>query len=294
MIKEKGLRLIKGNSAALVLTNPARPIVSPCTENLFDVLERNGARVYMCDSDKERFRRDDIIYGPLEEIAPLCDIAFVIGGDGTIIRAAKSIIDYNLPILGINAGRLGFLSDIESQDINRIEELFEKEVNVEKRTVIEVKKGRKKFIALNDCYITKSEPGKISELFVQCQGREICRYRADGIIFSTPNGSTAYSMSAGGPVLDTGMEAMIMTPVCPHSLISCSIVFAANKTLDVFAATDVVEKDMDVLCDGECVLTLGKNEMISISKSRKYISFVNLSDRAFYEVLNEKIIGRRE
>lgn len=294
MKKDNGIRLVKNSSAALVLTNPARPIVSPCTENLIDVLIRNGAKVYMCESDKDRFEMDNITYGRLDVIAPLCDIAFVIGGDGTIIRAAKSIIDYNLPILGINAGRLGFLSDIESQDINRIEELFKKEVKVERRTVIEVKKGRKKFIALNDCYITKSEPGKISELFVQCQGREICRYRADGIIFSTPNGSTAYSMSAGGPVLDTGMEAMIMTPVCPHSLISCSIVFDANKTLDVFAATDVVEKDMDVLCDGECVLTLGKNETISISKSKKYISFVNLSDRAFYEVLNEKIIGRRE
>lgn len=294
MSRTEYLKLEKGKSSALILTNSIRPGVIPCAEKLVEILSKKKISIYMCESDTERFNVEGVNYLPLEESAPKCDICFVIGGDGTILKAAKSVLRYNLPILGINAGRLGFLSDIESHDIAKVEKLFEKEIRIQKRTVLEVKKGRKTAYALNDCYVTKSEPGKISEVFVESDDREICRYRADGIVLATPNGSTAYSMSAGGPVIDTGMDAIVMTPVCPHSLISCSIVFDAGKVLTVGAATDVVEKDMDVLCDGEIKFTLGKGETITVSKAKKYVSFVNLSNRAFYEVLNEKIIGRRE
>lgn len=288
------IKLEKNNSSALIITNSIRLSVIPCVEKLVDILLSYKVTIYMCKSDSKRFKNDKIIFTNIEDAANHSDICFVIGGDGTILKAAKAILEYKIPILGINAGRLGFLSEIESHDISIISKLFENEIKVQQRTVLEVKKGNKKAYALNDCYVTKSEPGKISEVFVKCQGREICRYRADGIVLATPNGSTAYSMSAGGPVIDTDMDAIVMTPVCPHSLISCSIVFDPKKILSVGAATDIVEKDMEVLCDGEKCFSLGKGETITVEKSKRKVYFVNLSDRAFYEVLNEKFIGRRE
>ena len=116
---------------------------------------------------------------------------------------------------------------------------------------------------------------------------------ADGILLATPDGSTAYSMSAGGPVLDTTLNAIIMTPVCPHSLISRSIVFSPDKVISVGSKFSGGERKLDVVVDGEIAFCIKKNEKITVSASEKCVRFVNISGRGFYEVLNQKIIGRR-
>ena len=221
------------------------------------------------------------------------DIVFIVGGDGTILRAAKFAVKYDKPIIGINAGRLGFLSDIESESLSEIENLFKTGCPIEKRTVLEIDCGEKSALAINDVFVSKSEPGKIAELFVECNGHEVCRYRADGIVLSTPDGSTAYSMSAGGPVLDTNLNAIIMTPVCPHSLISCSVVFSPEKIITVGSSLVYGEKELDVVVDGERVFELKKDEKLTVKCSEKSVKFINLSGRGFYEILNQKIIGRR-
>ena len=138
-----------------------------------------------------------------------------------------------------------------------------------------------------------AEPGKISELFVECDNREVCRYRADGILVATSNGSTAYSMSAGGPILDTNLSALIMTPVCPHSLISCSIVFSPEKVISIGSSFNGGEKELDIVVDGEIVGKLKKDEKVNVMISEKNIRFVNITNRGFYEVLNQKILSLR-
>ena len=228
-----------------------------------------------------------------ENILPEVDIVFIVGGDGTILRAAKYAVKYDKPIIGINAGRLGFLSDIEAESLSEIEKLISEGCPIEKRTVLEIENGENKTFAINDVFVSKSVPGKIAELFVECNGHEVCRYRADGIVLSTPDGSTAYSMSAGGPILDTNLNAIIMTPVCPHSLISCSVVFSPEKIITVGSSLVCGEKELDVVVDGEMVFTLKKDEKLTVKCSEKSVKFINLSGRGFYEILNQKIIGRR-
>ena len=242
---------------------------------------------------KEHISARGVIFDEVESTLPNVDIVFIVGGDGTILRAAKNAVKYDKPVIGINAGRLGFLSDIEAESISMVEKLFTEGCPIEKRTVLEVENGKKNSLAINDVFISKTEPGKTAELFVECNGHEVCRYRADGIVLSTPDGSTAYSMSAGGPVLDTGLDAIIMTPVCPHSLISCSVVFSPEKLITVGSSFSGGEKDLDVVVDGESVFTLKKGEKLSVRCSEKCVKFINLSGRGFYEVLNQKIIERR-
>ena len=293
MKKNEKIKLKRGKSKVFVFANLIRPNVFPCAEKLVEILIKNRIETYMDPRAESFISVPGIIYSEPEKSLPEVDIVFIVGGDGTILRAAKTAIKYDKPIIGINAGRLGFLSDIEAESLSKVEKLFKEGCSIEKRTVLEIENGENKTLAVNDVYITKSEPGKISELFVECNGHEVCRYRADGIVLSTPDGSTAYSMSAGGPVLDTGLNAIIMTPVCPHSLISCSVVFSPEKIITVGSSLNVGEKDLDVVVDGESVFTLKKDERLSVKCSEKSVKFINLSGRGFYEVLNQKIIGRR-
>lgn len=292
-MKEEKIKLCKGKSKVFIFANLARPNVFPCTEKLIKLFEKNKIETFMVPKAKEFISSEYVKFSEPEEIICETDMVFIIGGDGTILRAAKYAVKFDKPIIGINAGRLGFLSDIESESISMAEKLIKEYCPVEKRNILEVENGEKTTFAINDVFVGKNQPGKTAELFVECNGHEVCRYRADGIVIATPDGSTAYSMSAGGPVLDTNLNAIIMTPVCPHSLISCSVVFSPEKLITVGSSFSGGEKALDVVVDGEKVFTLEKDQKIAVKSSDKFIKFVNLSGRGFYEILNQKIIGRR-
>ncbi len=293
MKKSEKIKLLRGKSKTFVFANLTRQNVFPCAEKLVEILLKNKIEVYMVPKAAECISNPSVNFVEPENALPDVDIVFIVGGDGTILRAAKFAVKYDKPIIGINAGRLGFLSDIESESLSEIENLFKTGCPIEKRTVLEIDCGEKSALAINDVFVSKSEPGKIAELFVECNGHEVCRYRADGIVLSTPDGSTAYSMSAGGPVLDTNLNAIIMTPVCPHSLISCSVVFSPEKIITVGSSLVYGEKELDVVVDGERVFELKKDEKLTVKCSEKSVKFINLSGRGFYEILNQKIIGRR-
>lgn len=293
MKKQDKIKLSRGKSKAFVFANLIRPNVFPCAERLIELLTRNRIQTFMVPEAKEYFSSEGVTFSEPENALPEVDIVLIVGGDGTILRAAKHAIMFDKPIIGINAGRLGFLSDIESESISMVEKLFREGCPIEKRTVLEIENGNKTALAINDVFVSKNQPGKTAELFVECNGHEVCRYRADGIVLSTPDGSTAYSMSAGGPVLDTNLNAIIMTPVCPHSLISCSVVFSPEKIITVGSSFSGGEKTLDIVVDGEKAFTMKKGEKVSVKCSERCVKFVNLSGRGFYEVLNQKIIGRR-
>ena len=293
MKKSDKIKLLRGKSKTFVFANLTRQNVFPCAEKLVEILLKNKIEVYMVPKATECISNPSVNFVEPENALADVDIVFIVGGDGTILRAAKFAVKYDKPIIGINAGRLGFLSDIESESLSEIENLFKTGCPIEKRTVLEIDCGEKSALAINDVFVSKSEPGKIAELFVECNGHEVCRYRADGIVLSTPDGSTAYSMSAGGPVLDTNLNAIIMTPVCPHSLISCSVVFSPEKIITVGSSLVYGEKELDVVVDGERVFELKKDEKLTVKCSEKSVKFINLSGRGFYEILNQKIIGRR-
>lgn len=293
MSREEKIRLRRGKSSAYIISNLNREAVIPATEELLELLGKYQIRAFMDRSAKKWIKNEKVSFSDDAKEMANVDLVFVVGGDGTILRAAKRAVVYDKPILGINAGRLGFLSDIETEDLPVIEKLIKTGCPIENRMALKVSVGDQSFYAVNDVYVTKTEPGKISELFVECDNREVCRYRADGIVLATPEGSTAYSMSAGGPVLDTKLNAIIMTPVCPHSLISCSIVFSPDKTITIGSSFNGDDDRIHVVVDGDIISNLQKGEKVTVCPSDRAIRFVNISGRGFYEVLNQKFIGRR-
>ena len=278
---------------AFISVNPTRENVQSCAEKVIARLLGIGVTPYLDAALESLFPGTGAGFLPPETALPESDIMIVIGGDGTILRAARSAILCDVPILGINAGRLGFLSDLEREEIPLLEKLVRGGCRVERRMMLDVVHGSEVETAVNDVFLSKIEPGKIVDLDVRCDGREVAHYRADGIVFATPNGSTAYSMSAGGPVLDSGLDAIIMTPICPHSLISRSIVCSGDKILTIRAVCSDSEKELGLVVDGEKRMVLQSDDEISVRRSEKYIRFVNITGRGFYEILNEKMIGRR-
>ena len=292
MRKSSTIKLHNKKSKVFIAANLSRKAVIPCAEKLIALLKKHKIAIAMDTSAEKLYPESGAEFVPTKEGFAAADMIFVIGGDGTILRAAKNALIYDKPILGINAGRLGFLSDIEADDLSVIEKLFETGCDVEKHSVLEVIVGEKSVFAINDVFVTYCEPGKTAELFVECGEHEVCRYRADGIVLATPDGSTAYSMSAGGPIIDTTFNAIVMTPVCPHSLISRSIVFSADKTIHVGSSFNGDEEKVDVIVDGEKTFCIKKGDKVTAKVSDKCIKFINISGRGFYEVLNQKIIGR--
>ena len=217
------------------------------------------------------------------------DICIVLGGDGTIIHAAI----YNKPVLGINVGRLGFLAGLEIDEIDKLDALFNNKYKIERRMMLEISTDDKTEYALNDVVISKSIPGRIADFKLLLNEKPIVSYRADGIIISTPTGSTAYSLSSGGPVIDPQMQCILATPICSHSLVSRSILFRDDSKLSVYVPSYSVEKG-SITIDGQYIDKLEYNQNVNIKKADKYALIIRIKDANFYQTLNEKLMDRRK
>ena len=227
-----------------------------------------------------------------DELLNQCDMVIAIGGDGTIFHCAYDALKANKPILGINSGRLGFLSQMESNDLQPLERLFSGDYKIEHRMVLRVsihsKNQQYMHYAINDVVLSRYHLGRIIDLEVRCDDQFVSLYRADGLIFSTPTGSTAYSLSAGGPIIDPSVQSIVMTPICPHSLYNRSIVFGSDKLLTAKLKPKNSQDRLSVSIDG-----LGTKyqaiESVGVDQSPYKSQFVCLGHRNFYQTINEKL-----
>lgn len=208
-----------------------------------------------------------------------------IGGDGTLLNIVEKAAKGNLPVLGINCGRVGYLTEEVDDDIYlAIKKLIDSDYFIEERHLVEAHFGDKILYALNDICLVRSEFNivdlslYIDEVFAQ-------EYRSDGIIISTATGSTAYSLSAGGPIVEPQLGVMIVTPICPHSLSSRSLILGEDRTVKIKSESEKVV----VVNDGRVVGILKKNEYLECKISSKKLKLIRLKKKNFYEVLREKI-----
>lgn len=280
----------------LVMPNLSRKSAHPCTEETLQRLHALGAKVLMRDKLRPCFERDDrVSFLSLDQALKECDFVAAIGGDGTILHTAKYAMQENKPVFGINAGRLGFLAGLETNELDRLEDLKLGNYTIDRRMMLKVTHhrtdGDEVLYALNDAVISKGVLAKIVDLDVVCDGRRLASYRADGIIFATPTGSTAYSLSAGGPVIDPQIGCISMTPICSHSLMGRSIIFSDDRHLLVTARMDE-EHAAYLSIDGEDGRHIEAADQIEIEKSDIFVQFVKLTDKPFFEILNEKIMEK--
>jgi len=228
---------------------------------------------------------------PAEELWQESDVLISLGGDGTMLASARAVGEHETPILGINLGGVGFLTEINSNDLqNTLNRLKKGDYFIEKRMVLETEvEGLKKFeqYALNDIVIDKGEIARLFLLHLYADDEFICSYSADGLIISTPSGSTAYNLAAGGPIINPRMNALIVSPICPHTLASRTILFSEKETLKVTVELDSREAGLTI--DGQVAFHLKSGSSVLIRKANHSVNLVKLRDRSFYEILRTKL-----
>ena len=218
------------------------------------------------------------------------DCIQVLGGDGTLIQAARDVAGLDIPILGINTGRLGYLTDVEKDEIiPALEAMIDDRYLVDERMMItgDILSGGRILCtdsSLNDIVVHRQGDMRVVEYNVHVNKKFLKRYRADGIIVSTPTGSTAYSLSAGGPIVEPGSKLFIITPICPHTLNSRSVVLSAEDEIYISTGT----RDIAVAFDGREISALPEDGGVRITRSEKVTKIVRLHDDSFLNVLHNK------
>lgn len=221
------------------------------------------------------------------------DIAVSLGGDGTLLNVARHMAPCSIPILGINMGHLGFLTEIELSDLySDLEGLKGKDYFIDTRMMLEAEvlrdgKSLKKLLALNDVVVTKGPFARLIRLKTYANDAYIDTYPADGLIISTPTGSTAYSLSAGGPIINPNMELLLLTPICPHTLQSRSIVLSKDDIIKVKVMADHPEVMLTV--DGQQGFELLPGDEIYIKRSSYLTKLIRLKQRSFYDLMRKKL-----
>lgn len=220
-----------------------------------------------------------------------CDVLLAVGGDGTIISAAKLAAELNIPLLGLNAGKLGFTAGLEPGQLHLLPKLIKGRWHEERRMMLEVslysEEDQRRFYALNDAVVS-AELAKIVEYRMAIGGNSSYLYRADGFLVATPTGSTAYSLSAGGPVVEPTLDCMIYTPICPHSLFNRSVAFAPDTRLVVDIPLNRGRLFLTV--DGAEPVELWAGDRLVFTRARRYARFIKLTNNSFYDILNQKLL----
>lgn len=277
----------------LIFPNPRLSDAGRCVHATIDRLRGCGLTPAMTREDAAKLGISGIMTGEEKALLSQCDLVIAIGGDGTIFHQAAVAMRYDKPILGINSGRLGFLSQLEANDLSPLAKLATGDYIIENRMVLRMtayrQGGTVTSFAINDVEISRSHLGRTIDLDVRCGNDQVGEYRADGILFATPTGSTAYSLSAGGPIIDPTLESIIMTPICPHSLASRSIVFNSDKVLMVRPTMPDAETQLCAIVDGTPVEHMEGIEYVTVEKSEYVSRFLCFKDRSFYQTLNQKM-----
>lgn len=232
-----------------------------------------------------------------EEVPEGTDCIIVLGGDGTLILAARDLVKLDIPMIGVNIGNLGYLAEVEKQDIEEtIEKLVTDRYNIESRIMLSGSVYRngteiESNIALNDIVVGRSGSLRVIDFNIYVDGILLNQYTADGIIISTPTGSTAYNLSAGGPIIEPPANIVVLTPVCAHTLNTRSIVLSAESDIEIEICQDRhnINDEKIVSFDGNFNVKLYAGDMIKISKSELDTKIVKLSNKSFVEILQRKM-----
>ena len=280
----------------LILTNEKKDPGPRISKHIQEYIERSGGTSYrMCD-----FTRD--IQENISCITEDTQCVVVLGGDGTMLHAARLIVPHDLPMVGVNLGTLGFLTEIELQNLYEgLDCLLKDEFQVEKRsmlkgTVIHHDQETYHLSALNDIVITRSGFSRIISLRIMVNGKFLDDFSADGVIISTPTGSTGYNLSAGGPVVNPKANVILVTPVCPHSLHAKSMVLSQEDEIEIYLE-NVRENQLEeayITFDGQVAQKLHPGDRIKVRNSDKMAKVIKVNGDSFYETLRVKVGGNHE
>ena len=256
-------------------------------------LEHRGRSVFLGDTTHQDIEGLRIEHSgkPLSETI---ELGIVVGGDGTMLHVARSLARFELPVIGINMGRLGFLTDIPAERLHDdLDELLGGEFEIEQRMMLQARLLRSgeildERIALNDVVLSKGATGKMIEFDTRVNGEAVGRSRGDGIIIATPTGSTAYALSAGGPILHPLLPAMVLAPVCPHTLGQRPVVLDAASTIEI-ELIDLVGEHGNIFIDGLDLQPVIGSEILQVTQAELVARLVRINSHNHYEALHSKL-----
>jgi NAD+ kinase len=272
----------------------AGPSVADNLSLLVRDLDRRGLKVLLDESAAGHLQTSDKPVLERQQLAKSCDLAIVVGGDGTMLNAARSLAPADVPVLGINLGRLGFLADVSPDEMHdRLDEILAGDYQEERRSLLYasvIRDGRivSESDALNDVVIHKWDIARMIEVDTSINGRFLNSLRADGLIVSTPTGSTAYALSGGGPILDPALEALVLVPICPHTLSNRPIVVSDRVQIEIVVHGEDDTK-AQITCDGQVNFELATGDHIQIKRMDHDLRLIHPQQHNHFEVMRKKL-----
>lgn len=264
------------------------------------ILEECGCETCMClpfDIDRDFELPRSIAFSDLKSEIRSADMLICFGGDGTILHTSKIATQHNLPVLGVNIGTMGFIAELESGELELLRKIPTKEYTLENRSMLDitVTNGTQQTfheIALNDAVVTKGAIARVVQIAICCDGVEATSFSGDGVILCTPTGSTAYSMSAGGPIMEPSAKNLLITPICAHAMLAKSIVLGPRRVVTV-RVSKIGRHNAFLSVDGGRAYRLSPNDVITAKSSDRTTRLVRLKETSFFELLNKKFIDRQ-
>ncbi len=279
----------------IITPNPYRDKNFQTVRQAMQVLQEAGVEVKLClpfEVDRTYDLPKDLRFSRLDRELPGASMVICLGGDGTILHMAKTATRQNVPILGVNIGTMGFMAELESSEISQLQRIAAGDYTIDERMMLDVTVHRDRDIifhdiCLNDAVVTKGAVARIVHLSVCCDGVQAMECGGDGIIVATPSGSTAYSLSAGGPIVEPDAHSILITPICAHDVASRCIVSSEKRVITVGISRNA-RRNAYLSVDGGKAIRLNMGDVATIRKSNLATKLVRLKDRSFYDVVNAK------
>ncbi len=283
----------------IILTpNPYRDKNFQTVRQAMEVLRQNGVETRIClpfEVDRSYELPKDLRFSRLDRELPNADMVICFGGDGTILHMAKAATRHGIPILGVNIGTMGFMAELEVSELSMLSRLATGDYTVDNRMMLDVTVHRDRDIifhdiCLNDVVITKGAIARIVHLTVKCDGIQAMECAGDGVIVATPTGSTAYSLSAGGPIVEPEARSILVTPICSHDVASRCIV-ASDKRVITVQLSSHAKRNAFLSVDGGKAQRMNMGDVTTIRRSQLMTKLVRLKEDSFYDVVNMKFKG---
>ena len=279
----------------VITPNPYRDTNFQTARTAIDILRNAGVEVRLClpfEVDKEYDLPKDLRFHRLDRELPGADAAICFGGDGTILHIAKQATRYGVPVLGVNIGTMGFMAELECTELDQLARLATNDYTIDNRMMLDVTVTRERNIifheqCLNDAVITKGAVARIVHLNVSCDGVQAMECGGDGVIVATPTGSTAYNLSAGGPIVEPEAKNILVTPICAHDMGSRCMVTSDKRVIKV-EMTRNARRNAYVSVDGGKALRMNIGDTVTIRKANRETKLIRLKDRSFYDVVRMK------
>lgn len=278
-----------------LLPNLTRKEAFDVTAGICESLSGLGAEIFFSPEYKTEFEFTGARFLPQKEAIAGCDAVIAVGGDGSIIHAAKLAVMEKKPILGVNAGRLAFMAGLEDNELHLLSRLIDGDYTLDKRLMLKtcIKRGDELISSdycVNDCLVTNEEKQRMTAIDVALNGTRFNSYLCDGVLVATPTGSTAYSLSAGGPIVDPELESILLTPLCPHSLVDRSLIFRPDAVISVVSGE---ENPLCISNDGTEPIVIEPGYRVEISRAEFTANFIRIKSDNFIDILYKKLAQRR-